>query len=95
MSVRIILALTQIIRVLELVDRIILRFIDVNRKRSSRFSDMDLYKNLGSFSNYKKNNTFSFINYKPNTLCPVHLIYTGQECLFEILLLRYNTFSFY
>lgn len=39
MSVRIILALTQIIRVLELVDRIILRFIDVNRKRSSRFSD--------------------------------------------------------
>jgi hypothetical protein len=25
--------------VLELVDRIILRFIDVNRKRSSRFSD--------------------------------------------------------
>jgi hypothetical protein len=50
MSVRIILALTQIIRVLELVDRIILRFIDVNRKRSSRFSDMDLCKNLGGYS---------------------------------------------
>ena len=40
--------LTQIIRVLELVDRIILRFIDVNRKRSSRFSDMDLCNNLGN-----------------------------------------------
>jgi hypothetical protein len=50
MSVRIILALTQIIRVLELVDRIILRFIDVNRKRSSRFSDMDLCKNLRGYS---------------------------------------------
>ena len=35
---------------LELVDRIILRFIDVNRKRSSRFSDMDLYNNLGEYS---------------------------------------------
>ena len=50
MSVRIILALTQIIRVLELVDRIILRFIDVSRKRSSRFSDMDLCKNLRGYS---------------------------------------------
>jgi hypothetical protein len=50
MSVRIILALTQIIRVLELVDRIILRFIDVNRKRSNRFSDMDLCKNLSGYS---------------------------------------------
>ena len=50
MSVRIILALTQIIRVLELVDRIILRFIDVNRKRSSRFSDMYLCKNLRGYS---------------------------------------------
>ena len=28
------------IRMLELVDRIILRFIDANRKRSSRFSDI-------------------------------------------------------
>ena len=50
MSVRIILALTQIIRVLELVDRIILRFIDVSRKRSSRFSDIDLYKNSRGYS---------------------------------------------
>jgi hypothetical protein len=37
MSVRITLALE--IRVLEMVDRIILRFIDENRERSSRFSD--------------------------------------------------------
>jgi hypothetical protein len=28
---------------LELVDRIILRFIDINRKRSSRFSDIYIY----------------------------------------------------
>jgi hypothetical protein len=31
-----------------LVDRIILRFIDVNRKRSSRFSDKYLCKNKGN-----------------------------------------------
>ena len=35
------------IRVLELVDRIILRFIDENRKRSSRFSDKRGYSLIG------------------------------------------------
>jgi hypothetical protein len=43
MGVRIILALTQIIRVLELVDRIILRFIDVNRVGSNPSSDKFFY----------------------------------------------------
>jgi len=31
--------------------------------------------------NKEKNQTFIFIIYKPNTLCPVYLIYTGQECI--------------
>ena len=35
---------------LELVDRIILRFIDVSRKRSSRFSDIGLCKNSRGYS---------------------------------------------
>jgi hypothetical protein len=39
MSVRIILALIKTIRMLELVDRTNLSFVDINHKRSNRFSD--------------------------------------------------------
>jgi hypothetical protein len=45
MDVRVILAL--IVRVLELVDRVILRFTDDNRERSSRFSDTKKLKYKG------------------------------------------------
>ena len=42
-----------LIRVLELVDRIILRFIDKHRKRSSRFSDK-IFRNFFLFAKIYK-----------------------------------------
>ena len=45
---------------LELVDRIILRFIDVNRKRSSRFSD-STFQQKGGYSLTGKTANLHFV----------------------------------
>ena len=81
MSVRIILALTQIIRVLELVDRIILRFIDVNRKRSSRFSDMDLCKNLRGYSLIGKTAILHIVILGSNPNISINFLFSSRSSI--------------
>lgn len=60
-----------------LIITIIIGKIFVNLNITSGFK-------LMVYNKEKKSNTFSVLIYKPNTLCPVHLICTGQECIILI-----------